>query len=107
MRKTRRNTNGITMMNYTNEKARKLIQADDNLQDCHNEDKWVVGETSKGLPYLEITLQSGDKLRVYPPDNHKKYKVQFLSNGRWSVKVKAFHSLQESKDKILQWYTKG
>ena len=102
-----RNTRGITMMNYTNEKARKLIQSDDNLQDCHNEDNWVIGETSKGLPYLEITLQSNDRLRVYDKASpNKKYKVQFLSNGRWSVKVKAFHSLQESKDKILQWYTK-
>ena len=103
-----RNTRGITMMNYTNEKARKLIQSDDNLQDCHNEDNWVVGETSKGLPYLEITLQSNDRLRVYDKASpNKKHKIQFLSAGRWSVKVKGYHSLQESKDKILQWYTKG
>jgi len=101
-----KNTKGILVKNFTEDKVRRLIQHDNNLRDCHDGTKWVQGETKKGHSFLEITLQSKDKLRVYPPDNHKKYKVQFLSNGRWSVKVKGYHSLQESKDKILQWYTK-
>lgn len=102
---------GILVMNYTREKVRKILQSDDNLRDCHNEDNWIEGQTKvKGLPYLEITLQSNDKLRVYTPTPNgggKRHKVQFRSENRWSVKVKGCYSLQESKDKIFRWYNKS
>jgi len=101
------NTRGIQMMNYTKDRARRLLQSDQNLQDCHNEDNWIEGETRRGREYLQIELRSGDKLRVYTEPKSNDYKVQYSNTKRWVKVFKGGETLQESKDKVLERYTKN
>jgi len=102
-----KNTKGILVQNFTEDKVRRLIQQDDNLKDCRSGSNWVQGETKKGHSFLEITLQSKDKLRVYDKGFNKEHKIQFLNGNNWSVKVKASGNLEKSKEKVFDWYNKA
>ena len=71
---------------FNEDRTRRFAQLDHNLEDCHNKKSWITGETIKGRGYIQITLQSGDKLRVYDDSKNGKHQVQFSGhNNRWSI----------------------
>ena len=102
----KKSSKGITVESYSNDKARRLIQSDHNFQDSNNEDNWIEGTTVKVREYLQITLQSGDKLRVYNEFKDGKMQVQFSVKSRWSIIFNGGENLQDSKDIVLACYTK-
>jgi len=103
-----KNTKGITMSShiFNNDRARRLIQSDHNFQDSNNENNWIEGTTVKGRDYIQIILQSGDKLRVYNDTKQGNHQVQFAINNRWSTVFNGEETIRGSKDAVLQVYTK-
>ena len=99
---------GITMSQhiFNNDRVRRLIQSDHNLQDSNNEDNWIAGTTVKGRAYIQITLQSGDKLRIYNELERGSHPIQFAVNDKWARVFDGADTIQESKDIVLHIYTK-
>ena len=102
-------TRGITMSSsmFNEDRTRRFAQLDHNLEDCHNKKSWITGETIKGRGYIQITLQSGDKLRVYDDSKNGKHQVQFSGhNNRWSIVFNGTEDIEGSKNVVLQCYTR-
>jgi len=116
-----KNKRGITVMNFTEDKVRRLIQHDYNLMDSHDDSKWIEGETIRtGNKYLQITLESGDVLRVYEGKLLKdgitnsimkfQYGIKYINNEavpkiKLSAKYKGTRDLEETKAMVLKVYT--